>query len=134
MAVQGGFVIGHADLGDAESAGHPQPARACSRSAASLGARGERALLVRADGVVTLIALRVATGAALAWVYPPGMKVAAGWFDEAARRGARRSDRRADRRLGVSASCCASASATIPWRTLMVVGVDRSPCWAASSS
>ena len=66
-----------------------------------------------------LIALRVATGAALAWVYPPGMKVAAGWFDE--RRGAA---------LGVLIGALtvgsafphllASASATIPWRTLML--------------
>jgi len=33
-----------------------------------------------------LIGLRVITGAALAWVYPPGMKVAAAGFE--ARRGA----------------------------------------------
>jgi MFS family permease len=39
------------------------------------------AALVLAPGIRTLIALRVATGAALAWVYPPGMKIAAGWFE-----------------------------------------------------
>ena len=33
-----------------------------------------------------IIALRFCTGMALAWVYPPGMKIAAGWFLE--RRGA----------------------------------------------
>src|SRR5206468_8692010 len=70
-------------------------------------------------GAAMLIALRVATGAALAWVYPPGMKGAAGWFDE--RRGAA---------LGVLIGALtvgsafphllASASATIPWRTLML--------------
>jgi MFS family permease len=66
-----------------------------------------------------LIALRVATGAALAWVYPPGMKIAAGWFES--RRGAA---------LGVLIGALtvgsafphllASASATIPWRALML--------------
>jgi MFS family permease len=66
-----------------------------------------------------LIALRVVTGGALAWVYPPGMKIAAGWFDR--RRGAA---------LGVLIGALtvgsafphllASASATIPWRTLML--------------
>jgi len=63
--------------------------------------------------------LRLVAGAALAWVYPPGMKVAAGWFD--ARRGAA---------LGVLIGALtvgsafphllASASATVPWRTLML--------------
>src|SRR6185436_14620975 len=77
------------------------------------------ASLVEADGVVMLIVLRMVTGAALAWVYPPGMKVAAGWFEQ--RRGAA---------LGVLIGALtvgsafphlmASASATIPWRTLML--------------
>jgi MFS family permease len=66
-----------------------------------------------------LIALRLVTGAALAWVYPPEMKIAAGWFEQ--RRGAA---------LGVLIGALtvgsafphllASASATIPWRTLML--------------
>ncbi|MCU1382886.1 MAG: hypothetical protein JWL71_1583, partial [Acidobacteria bacterium] len=65
------------------------------------------------------IALRVLTGGALAWVYPPGMKIAAGWFEQ--RRGAA---------LGVLIGALtvgsafphllASASATIAWRTLML--------------
>src|SRR5262249_41634873 len=65
-----------------------------------------------------LIALRGATGVALAWVYPPGMKVAAGWFEQ--RRGAA---------LGVLIGALgigsafphllAAASASVPWRTLI---------------
>jgi MFS family permease len=35
-----------------------------------------------APGVRTAIACRLLTGAALAGVYPPGMKIAAGWFKE----------------------------------------------------
>src|SRR6185295_1166657 len=75
--------------------------------------------LVRADGPLMLIALRAATGGALAWVYPPGMKVATGWFER--RRGAA---------LGVLIGALtvgsafphllAAASATIAWRTLML--------------
>src|SRR4029079_17014283 len=66
-----------------------------------------------------LIALRALTGAALAWVYPPGMKIAAGWFQE--RRGAA---------LGVLIGALtigsafphllAAASATVPWRVLIL--------------
>ena len=76
------------------------------------------AALAGAGGPAALIALRVTTGFALAWVYPPGMKVAAGWFDK--RRGAA---------LGVLIGALtigsafphlmAAASARIPWRTLM---------------
>jgi len=33
------------------------------------------------DDAIALIGLRVITGAALAWVYPTGMRVAAGWFE-----------------------------------------------------
>ncbi len=65
-----------------------------------------------------IIALRFVTGAALACVYPPGMKIAAGWFKE--RRGMA---------LGVlvGAVCLGSAfphllawnAAAVPWRTLM---------------
>src|SRR5206468_12386964 len=78
------------------------------------------AALVTADGTIQLIALRVATGAALACVYPPGMKIAAGWFER--RRGAA---------LGVLIGALtigsafphllASLSAAVAWRALMLV-------------
>jgi MFS family permease len=117
MAVQGGFVIGTLvsallNLPDVINSRHLFAA-GCAIAAIA------NASLVAADGIVMLIALRLATGAALAWVYPPGMKIAAGWFEQ--RRGAA---------LGVLIGALtvgsafphllASASATIPWRALML--------------
>ena len=117
MAVQAGFVIGTLcsaliNLPDIINPRHLFAAGCVVAAVAN-------ALLVQAEGAVTLIALRAVTGAALACVYPPGMKVAAGWFEQ--RRGAA---------LGVLIGALtvgsafphllASASATIPWRTLMM--------------
>src|SRR5215813_2404018 len=84
MAVQGGFVVGTLvsallNLPDVINA-RRLFAIGCLLAAAS------NAALVRAGGAAELIALRVATGGALGWVYPPGMKIAAGWFQR--RRGA----------------------------------------------
>jgi MFS family permease len=117
MAVQGGFVIGTliSALVNLPDVINPRRlfATGCVIAAAA------NAGLVRADGVLMLVALRVTTGAALAWVYPPGMKIATGWFEQ--RRGAA---------LGVLIGALtigsafphllASASATVPWRTLML--------------
>ena len=117
MAVQGGFVIGTllSALVNLPDIINPRRLFAVGCVIAATA----NAALVRADGVVMLIALRLVTGAALAWVYPPGMKIAAGWFEQ--RRGAA---------LGVLIGALtvgsafphllASASATIPWRTLML--------------
>jgi MFS family permease len=117
MAVQGGFVIGTLitatlNLPDVINA-RRLFAVGCAVAAAS------NAALVRAGGPAALILLRLVTGAALAWVYPPGMKIAAGWFDR--RRGAA---------LGILIGALtvgsafphllAAASATVPWRTLML--------------
>ena len=117
MAVQGGFVIGTLLSALLNLPDIVNPRRLFA--AGCVIAATANAALVRADGVVMLIALRVVTGAALAWVYPPGMKIAAGWFEQ--RRGAA---------LGVLIGALtvgsafphllASASATIPWRTLML--------------
>jgi len=117
MAVQGGFVIG-----TLVSAMLNLPDVINARRLFAIGcilAASANAALVRAGGPAALILLRVATGAALAWVYPPGMKIAAGWF--ARRRGAA---------LGVLVGALtigsafphllAAASATVPWRTLML--------------
>lgn len=117
MAVQGGFVVGTLlsallNLPDVINA-RRLFAIGCVVAAAS------NAALVRAGGPATLTALRLATGGALAWVYPPGMKIAAGWFQR--RRGAA---------LGVLVGALtvgsafphllAAASATIPWRVLLI--------------
>lgn len=50
---------------------------ACS---AVLGAVATAAIGVAVDGLVPAVALRFLTGMALAGVYPPGMKLIAGWF------------------------------------------------------
>ena len=117
MAVQGGFVIGTLISALLNLPDIVNPRRLFSAGCV-LGAAAN-AGLVLADSAVTLIVLRVATGAALACVYPPGMKIAAGWFEE--RRGAA---------LGVLIGALtvgsafphllASASATVPWRVLML--------------
>jgi MFS family permease len=118
MAVQGGFVAGtlvsaFLNLPDVLSP------RRLFNIGCLVGASANAALVV-AGGPLTIIALRLATGAALAWVYPPGMKVATGWFERG--RGAA---------LGVLIGALtvgsafphllAIASAAIPWRILMLV-------------
>jgi MFS family permease len=84
MAVQGGFVIGTLVSAILNLPDIVNPRRLFAIGCV-LGAAANAAL-TRADSATSLIALRMATGAALAWVYPPGMKVAAGWFEQ--RRGA----------------------------------------------
>lgn len=83
VAVQAGFVIGTLltavlNLADAVNPRHLMTAGCL------LGGIANAAVFV-AGGPVALLGSRVATGAALAWVYPPAMKIAAGWFR--ARRG-----------------------------------------------
>jgi MFS family permease len=117
MAVQGGFVAGTLvsallNLPDVINA-RRLFAAGCVCGAVANGA------MAGAASPAALIALRVATGFALACVYPPGMKVAAGWFDK--QRGAA---------LGVVIGALtigsafphlmAASSAHIPWRTLML--------------
>ncbi len=144
MAVQGGFVAG-----TLVSALLNLPDVINARRLMAIGSVGGalgNALAVGAATPIALIAMRVATGFFLAWVYPPGMKVAAGWFRE--RRGAA---------LGVLIGALtigsafphllAAASASVPWRELMlsasacailggaiaVVGVGDGPYVAASA-
>jgi MFS family permease len=117
MAVQGGFVIGTLISALLNLPDIINPRRLFSIGCMA-GALANAALAV-ANGPVMLIALRVGTGAALAWVYPPGMKIAAGWFER--RRGAA---------LGVLIGALtigsafphllASATASVPWRVLML--------------
>jgi MFS family permease len=117
MAVQGGFVVGTLasamlNLPDVINA------RRLFTFGCIAGAFANAALAV-CRGPVSLISLRVVTGAALAWVYPPGMKVAAGWFER--RRGAA---------LGVLIGALtigsafphllAAMSAAVAWRVLVL--------------
>ena len=78
MAVQGGFVAGTLvsallNLADVFNARRVF-ALGCIAGAAA------NAAITMSDAPGAIIALRFATGAALALVYPPGMKIAAGWF------------------------------------------------------
>jgi len=117
MAVQGGFVVGTLISALLTLPDVVNPRRlfaiGCGVGAAA------NAGLVLAPGLVVLVVLRGVTGAALACVYPPGMKVAAGWFEQ--RRGTA---------LGVLVGALtvgsafphllAALSASIPWRVLML--------------
>jgi MFS family permease len=118
MAVQAGFVFGTlltavTNLADAVNA------RRLFAAGCAIGACSNAAIaLVPSAGAI--VTLRFCTGAALAWVYPPGMKIAAGWFLD--RRGTA---------LGVVVGAVgigsalphllAWAGAGIPWRTLVAV-------------
>ena len=78
MAVQAGFVAGTlasalSNLADILNA------RVLMLIGSIAGAAANAAVLV-APGGATVIALRFLTGASLALVYPPAMKIAAGWF------------------------------------------------------
>ncbi len=78
MAVQAGFVVGTLltatlNLADAVNPRHLMTAGCLLGAAAN-------AAVFAVTGPYALLASRLATGAALAWVYPPAMKIAAGWF------------------------------------------------------
>lgn len=76
------------------------------------------ASVTAAAGPIEVIGLRLATGFALAWVYPPGMKIASSWFE-----------RQRGLALGIVVGALtvgsafphllASLTALFPWRTMM---------------
>ena len=83
MAVPAGFVAGTLltatlNLADAVNPRHLMAAGCLAGGLAN-------AAVLAVNGPYGLLASRLATGAALVWVYPPAMKIAAGWFR--ARRG-----------------------------------------------
>jgi MFS family permease len=78
MAVQAGFVLGTLGSASANLA-DVLNARVLMLLGCLAAAAANAALLV-APGALSVILLRLGTGAALACVYPPGMKLAAGWF------------------------------------------------------
>ena len=80
MGVQGGFVAG-----TLVSAFFNLPDVLATRRLFAVGCLFGAiftAAITRADSAREAILLRFATGAALAWVYPTGLKIAAGWFRE----------------------------------------------------
>ncbi|MDP6446412.1 MAG: MFS transporter [Pirellulaceae bacterium] len=89
MSVQIGFVIGALGIAVLNLADHWQPQRLmCVSAIVGAVANGSIALFIddqlgrSSAGFLTVIALRMITGVALAGVYPPGMKVMASWFRE----------------------------------------------------
>jgi MFS family permease len=125
MAVQGGFVVGTLTSALLNLPDVLNPRRLFNVGCI-VGALANAGLAV-APGPIAIVALRVATGVALAWVYPPGMKVAAGWFEQ--RRGAA---------LGVLIGALtigsafphllAAASTAVPWRVLILVASALAVC------
>lgn len=118
MAVQAGFVAGtlvSALVGLADVLN----ARRLFAVGCVIGALANAAIPFT-DSAIGVILLRVCTGAALACVYPPGLKIAAGWFLE--RRGTA---------LGIVVGALTIGSAFphllawgahgVPWRVLMWV-------------
>ena len=80
MAVQAGFVIGTLASAILNLADAMNPRRLFTAGCA-LGALSN-ATIAFAPSSTGIVALRFITGMALACVYPPGMKIAAGWFLE----------------------------------------------------
>lgn len=78
MAVQGGFVAGTLVAALLNLADLVSPRWVFC--AGCVGAAAANALVTTAPSPVEAVAWRFATGTALALVYPPGMKIVAGWF------------------------------------------------------
>ena len=78
-AVQVGFVVG-ALLSAALTLSDAVPPRYLFAASAVAGAGATAVLAASVETLVPAVALRFLTGVALAGVYPPGMKIAAGWF------------------------------------------------------
>lgn len=81
MSVQIGFVAG-ALLSAVLTLSDVWDPRRLLAGSAVLGAAATVAIAAFADGLALALALRFLTGMALAGVYPPGMKLMAGWFRE----------------------------------------------------
>jgi MFS family permease len=117
MAVQGGFVAGTLvaallNLSDLVSA-------RWVFGVGCLGAAAANALVTAAPSPVELVAWRFATGTALALVYPPGMKIVAGWFTT--RRGAALGILVASLTLGKAVPYLLAAVSGGAWRSMMLL-------------
>jgi MFS family permease len=77
------------------------------------------AAVVLVDEQAAVVVLRLATGIALAWVYPPGMKLAASWFEH--KRGSALGFVVGALTVGSAfPHLLASLAVNVPWRTLML--------------
>jgi MFS family permease len=80
MAVQAGFVAGTLVTALTNAADAIGARRLFA--AGCLAGAACNAAIAGAPTAGAIVALRFCTGVSLAWVYPPGMKIAAGWFLE----------------------------------------------------
>ena len=118
MAVQGGFVAGTL-VSAMLNAADVVNARRLFALGCLAGAIGNAAIPF-APSAWAVIASRAVTGAALAFVYPPGLKIAAGWFLE--RRGMALGIVVGALTLGSAfPHLLAWAAADVPWRGLLWV-------------
>ncbi|HVB37916.1 MAG TPA: MFS transporter [Vicinamibacterales bacterium] len=144
MAVQAGFVAGTLvtaifNLADVINARHLFAIGCLVGAAANAG-------VTASTGATEAIALRLVTGVALAWVYPPGMKIVAGWFEH--RRGTALGILIGALTIGSAfPHLLAAFSADLPWRqvvltssvlalaagAIIVLGVRDGPYVAASA-
>jgi MFS family permease len=116
MAVQAGFVAGtlvSATLNIADAV-NPRVLFALGCAAGSAA----NAAIVVAPSPLAIILLRMITGCALAFVYPPGLKIAVGWFR--LRRGTAMGVVVGALTIGSAfPHLLAWAAADVPWRTLI---------------
>jgi len=117
MAVQGGFVAGTLvaallNLSDLVNA-------RWVFGIGCLGAAAANALVTTAPSPVEAVAWRFATGTALALVYPPGMKIVAGWFSS--RRGAALGILVGSLTLGKAVPYLLAAVSGGAWRPMMLL-------------
>ena len=115
MAVQGGFVAGTlvAALLNLSDLVNPRWVFGIG----CFGAAAANALVTAAPSPVEAVAWRFATGTALALVYPPGMKIVAGWFST--RRGAALGILVASLTLGKAVPYLLAAISGGAWRSTM---------------
>jgi len=128
MAVQAGFVAGTLASALLSLADVLNPRRLFALGCVA-GAAANAAIPL-AGSATLVILLRMITGAALACVYPPGLKIAAGWFLE--RRGTA---------LGIVVGALTIGSGfphllawgahAVPWRTLMWISSLLAVCGGA---
>ena len=117
MAVQGGFVAGTlvAALLNLSDLVNPRWVFGIG----CFGAAAANALVTSAPSPVEVVAWRFATGTALALVYPPGMKIVAGWFST--RRGAALGILVASLTLGKAVPYLLAALTGGTWRSMMLL-------------
>jgi MFS family permease len=128
MAVQAGFVAGTLLTALTNAADVINARRLFVIGA--IAAAAMNAAIAFMPTAAAIVALRFGTGAALAWVYPPGLKIAAGWFRE---------NRGAALGLVVGALTIGSAfphllawlGAGLPWRTLVCISSGLAVAGAA---